>query len=83
MAEVGKNAKFYDFGGASGSGSEGGDLLSRVLGNLPMLFAKANLEGEALNGEAVTDTIRQLVESIATPIKGDATSPSTSDSDAE
>lgn len=32
---------------------------------------------------AVTDTIRQLVESIATPIKGDATLPSTSDSDAE
>ena len=83
MAEVGKNAKFYDFGGASGAGSEGGDLLSRVLGNLPMLFAKANLEGEALNGEAVTDTIRQLVESIATPIKGDATLPPTNDSDAE
>ncbi len=83
MAEVGKNAKFYDFGGASGAGSEGGDLLSRVLGNLPMLFAKANLEGEALNGEAVTDTIRQIVESIATPIKGDATLPPTNDSDAE
>ena len=68
MAEVGKNAKFYDFGGDK---KDGGDLLTRVIGNIPQLFAKANLEGEALNNEGVTDTIKKLVSAVAEPIKGE------------
>ena len=67
MAEVGKNAKFYDFGGAK---QEGGDLLTGVLGRLPQIFAKADLQNQALNGEDVTDTVRKLVAALAEPIQG-------------
>lgn len=68
MAEIGRNANFYDFGGTKTDGN----LLTDVLGTMPQLFAKANLENEALNGEEVTDTIKKLVASIAEPIKGDS-----------
>ena len=68
MAEVGKNAKFYDFGG--GAKKEGGDLLTGVLGRIPQLFAQANLENEALNGEDLPDTVKKLVAAIADPIRG-------------
>ena len=71
MAEVGKNAKFYDFGGG-GKQEGGGDLLTGILGRIPQLFAKANLESEALNGEELPDTVRKLVAAIADPIKGRA-----------
>lgn len=67
MAEVGKNAKFYDFGGDK---TQTGDLLTGVLSRIPQLFAKADLENEALNGEAVTDTVKKLVAAVADPIKG-------------
>lgn len=39
MAEVGKNAKFYDFGGGVKQES-GGDLLTNVLGRIPQIFAQ-------------------------------------------
>ena len=75
MAEVGKNAKFYDFG--SGAKSEGGgDLLTSVIGRLPKIFAQADLTGQALNGENVDETIKRLVSSIAGPIKGQNVTPS-------
>ena len=75
MAEVGKNAKFYDFG--SGAKSEGGgDLLTSVIGRLPKIFAQADLTGQALNGENVDETIKRLVSSIAEPIKGQNVTPS-------
>jgi len=74
MAEVGKNAKFYDFGGGAKDGG-GGDLLTSVIGRLPQLFAKADLTGEALNGEKVDETIKRLVSSIAGPIKGQDMTP--------
>ena len=73
MAEVGKNAKFYDFSGSSKAES-GGDLLTSVLGRIPMLFAQANAESQAMNGEELTDTVRKLVASVATPIKGEGES---------
>lgn len=61
MAKIGENATFYDFGG----GREGGsDLLTRVMGNTPKLFAKANLENQALNGQPLTDTIKDLASAV-------------------
>ena len=69
MAEVGKNARFYDFGG--GAKKEGsGDLLTSVLGRIPQLFAQANMENQALNDEALTETVKKLIASVADPIKG-------------
>ena len=69
MAEVGKNARFYDFGG-SPKQEGGGDLLTGVLSRLPQLFAQADLQNQALNDEDITDTVRKLVAAIAEPIQG-------------
>ncbi len=76
MAEVGKNARFYDFGGGAKSESSG-DLLTSVLSRIPMIFAQADLENQALNGEQLTDTIWQLVASVADGIKNGQPSDST------
>lgn len=65
MASVGEKATFYDFGGKS---AEGGNLLTSVLGDLPQLFAKANLQNNALNGEDITGTLNKLVESVISPL---------------
>ena len=67
MANIGEKATFYDFGGKGSDGS--GDLLTSVLSNIPQIFAKANLENEALNGAPVTDTVNQLVSAVADPLK--------------
>ena len=81
MAEVGKNAKFYDLGGGDKKGN--GDLLTNVLGNIPVLFARANAENDALNDESLTDTVKKLVAAIADPIKGkESDSGSVTDADA-
>lgn len=71
MAHIGENAKFYDFGGSSGGAGDSSDLLTRVMSNIPQLFAKANLKNEALNGEQLPETIRTLIESAVGPL-GDA-----------
>ena len=68
MAEVGKNAKFYDFGGGVKQ-ENGGDLLTNVLGRIPQIFAQADMQNQALNGEEVTETVKKLVAAIADPIK--------------
>ena len=68
MAEVGKNAKFVDMGGGE---SGDGDLLTRVMSNIPGLFAKADISSDALNGEGLTDIIKKLVGAVAEPIKGE------------
>ena len=68
MAEVGKNAKFYDFGGGSKT-EGGGDLLTSVIGRIPQLFAQADAQNQALNEEALTETVKKLVGAIADPIK--------------
>ena len=71
MAEVGKNATFYDFGGhAATDAADGSNLFTRVIGDLPMLFAKANAEGKALNGEDVQDTVQKLTEALVGPLAG-------------
>ena len=69
MAEVGKNAKFYDFGGGVKQ-EGGGDLLTGILGRIPQVFAKADMQNEALNGEDLTETVKKLVSAVADPIKG-------------
>ena len=71
MANVGSNARFYDFSGGSKT-EDGGDLLTSVLGRIPQLFARANAENEAMNGEDLTATVKKIVGAIADPIKGDA-----------
>ncbi|MBR2750843.1 MAG: hypothetical protein IKD90_06910 [Clostridiales bacterium] len=69
MAEVGKNAKFYDFGGGAKQ-EGGGDLLTGILGRIPQVFAQADMQNQAMNGEELTDTVRKLVAAVADPIKG-------------
>lgn len=70
MAELGRNAKFYDFSGGSKQG-EDGDLLTSILGRIPQLFAQADLQSEALNDEGITDTVQRLVAAVAEPIRGE------------
>lgn len=69
MAEVGKNAKFYDFGGGAKQ-EGGGDLLTGILGRIPQVFAKADMQNQAMNGEDLADTVKKLVAAVAEPIKG-------------
>lgn len=61
MAEIGKNAKFIDMGGSSG---QKGDLLTRVMGNVPELFNMLEIKNGALNGESFGDTLGTLLSSI-------------------
>jgi len=66
MASVGQKATFYDFGGHTGAGSS--DLLTRVMGNIPQIFAKANLENQALNGQELTGTLAELAQALLGPL---------------
>lgn len=68
MATVGEKATFYDFGGSAGDDS---DLLTRVMGNIPRLFAKANLQNQALNGQTLPGTLNELMGAVLGPL-GDA-----------
>lgn len=82
MAEVGKNAKFYDFGG--GAKQEGsGDLLTGILSRIPQIFAQADMQNQALNGEELTDTVKRLVAAVAEPIKGQNALPKSDEEEAE
>lgn len=65
MASVGEKATFYDL---NGGGSGDGDLLTRVLGNIPTLMKKANLENEALNGETVDETVNTMMQALVGPL---------------
>lgn len=80
MATIGEKATFYDFGGSTGVG-DGGDLLTRVMGNIPQLFAKANLQNQALNGQALPGTLNELVSAIISPL-GEALHGSQTDEEA-
>lgn len=68
MARIGEKATFYDLGG--GSSNNGSDLMTRVLGNIPELIKKINLENQALNGEPINDTIGGLTQSLLGPLAG-------------
>lgn len=67
MARVGEKATFYDFGGHTGSG-DGSDLLTRIMSNMPKLFAQANLQNQALNGKPLSGSIEEMIGSLAGPI---------------
>ncbi|MBR3131413.1 hypothetical protein IKG31_02440 [Candidatus Saccharibacteria bacterium] len=68
MAEVGKNATFYDFGGSRSE--ESGDILTGLISRIPQVIAKANLQNEALNGTNLNDTLRALIGAISDGVKG-------------
>ncbi len=69
MAKIGENATFYDFGGSSLAG-DGSDLLTRILSNIPQVFAKANLANQALNGQELPGTIHDLASAVLGPLGG-------------
>ncbi|MCL1913200.1 MAG: hypothetical protein FWG10_04835 [Eubacteriaceae bacterium] len=54
MANLGEKAQFIDLGG--GRGDEA-DVMTKVLGRIPELMKKLDVENKALNGQPITDTI--------------------------
>lgn len=71
MAEIGKNAEFVNIGGSGMSnGNSTGNVLLDTLAGVPALMKTLNVENQALNGQPINDEIRELVASIAEPIKG-------------
>ena len=66
MARIGENAEFYDFSG--NSASNGTDLLTRVMGNIPEMFKQVNLKNQALNKESINDTVNGLVKALVDPM---------------
>lgn len=69
MAELGKNAQFIDLGG-SGGVSKTGNVLTDTLSAIPALMKSMNVQNEALNGTPYSDTVRELIDSVAGPVKG-------------
>lgn len=61
MAAVGKNAKFIDMG--TGAGDDG-DLMTRVLGNIPALLAKADVRSDGLLDTTLGGAVGGLLASI-------------------
>ena len=62
MARVGEHATFIDMGGSS-SGN-GSDLLTNVLGNIPTMLKKLDVQSEALQGASFGANLAGLVDSI-------------------
>ena len=69
MANIGQNAEFVNIGGGNTSGGTGNVLID-TLASVPTLMKKLNAENQALNGQSFNDEIRDLVSSIAEPVKG-------------
>ena len=61
MGSIGERATFIDMGGSS---SGDGDLLSKVLGNVPELFKQLDVKSNALNGGSFGDTLGTLFASL-------------------
>lgn len=61
MAEIGKNAKFIDMGGSS---NKDGDLLTRVMGNVPELFSKLDVKSDALQGSSFGDALASFLSTV-------------------
>lgn len=74
MANIGEKATFIDMGGNSGDG--GGDLFTRVLGNLPELFKKLDVKSGALNGQPFGESVGAILAGITGGGVGAAASPS-------
>lgn len=62
FASVGEKATFIDLGG--NSGGDGSDLLTRVLGNIPGMLTKLNVQSEALRGVPFGSDVAGLVNAI-------------------
>ncbi|MBQ7160312.1 MAG: hypothetical protein IJR90_01240 [Clostridia bacterium] len=70
MANIGQNAEFVNIGGgATGAGATGNVLLDTLAG-IPGLMKTLNAENQALNGKSFNDELRNLVASLAEPVKG-------------
>lgn len=69
MAEVGKNAEFVNIGnGTTANGT--GNVLIDTLSSIPGLMKTLDTENQALNGKSFNEEIKNLVSSIAEPVKG-------------
>ena len=69
MADIGKNAEFVNIGGAA-QGAQSGNVLIDTLSSIPGLMKVLNAENEALNGKSINNEVKDLVGSIAEPMKG-------------
>ena len=69
MANIGQNAEFINIGGGNAPGISGtgstGNVLIDTLAQLPVLMKVLNTENEALNGQAVTEEVKDLSKAIA------------------
>ena len=68
MANIGQNAEFVNIGG-SGAGGTGNVLLDTLAG-IPGLMKTLNAENSALNGQSFNDELKNIVASLAGPIRG-------------
>ena len=62
MATVGEKATFIDMGG--NSSGDGSDLLTRVLGNIPTMLKRLDVQSDALQGTSFGSNLAGLVNSI-------------------
>ena len=70
MANIGQNAEFVNIGGAATGAGATGNVLLDTLAGVPGLMKTLNAENEALNGRSFNDELRNLVASLAGPVKG-------------
>lgn len=71
MADIGKNAEFVNIGGgATGMGSNTGNVLLDTLAGVPALMKTLDVENNALNGKSFNEEVNGLVSALAEPIKG-------------
>ena len=81
MANIGQNAEFVNIGGAASGGS--GNVLLDTLAGIPGLMKTLNAENSALNGRSFNDELKNLVASIAGPVKNALTGGTDAPADAE
>lgn len=68
MSELGKNARFINFGGNGDQGSE--NALFSTLEKIPLLLEKLSITNQAMNpdGEDFNETLNKVVKSIVSPL---------------
>ena len=62
-------AEFVNIGGGAANGGTG-NVLTDTLSSIPVLMKKLDAENTALNGKPFNDELRNLIASIAEPVKG-------------
>ena len=70
MANIGQNAEFVNIGGAATGAGATGNVLLDTLAGIPGLMKTLNVENQALNDRPFNDELRNLIASIADPVKG-------------